>query len=168
MLKGGGKSVVTANSRFVGPGHFGHLVLDEGVEKFSCHYEADLDRSGYSVLDIRPLLWKNGWPVGGDNFKAGTYEIQSERSGFALELAVDFVRMPRIWTRLLWRTSSSCTGQLLAHRQLIHLQRQLQEPTHRQPIRLQRMHQEPILQVQADLVIPVCHLVLAAAHLQVL
>ena len=39
------------------------------MEKFSCHYEADLDRSGYSVLDIRPLLWKNGWPVGGDNFK---------------------------------------------------------------------------------------------------
>jgi arabinan endo-1,5-alpha-L-arabinosidase len=95
MLKGGGKSVAAASGRFVGLGHFGHLVLDEGVEKFSCHYESDLDRSGYSVLDIRPLLWKNGWPVGGDNFKGGTYEIQSERSGFALELAVDFVRMPR-------------------------------------------------------------------------
>ena len=90
MLKGGGKSVATASGRFVGLGHFGHSVLDEGVEKFSCHYEADLDRSGYSVLDIRPLLWKNDWPVGGDNFKQGTYEIQSERNGFALELAVDF------------------------------------------------------------------------------
>ncbi len=36
----------------------------------------------------------------GDNFKEGTYEIQSERSGYALELAVDFVRMAgarRIW-----------------------------------------------------------------------
>jgi arabinan endo-1,5-alpha-L-arabinosidase len=65
------------------------------VEKFSCHYEADLDRSGRSVLDIRPLLWKDGWPVGGDNFAGGTYEIQSERSGYALELAVDFVRMDR-------------------------------------------------------------------------
>jgi hypothetical protein len=31
--------------------------------------------------------------VAGDNFKEGTYEIQSERSGYALELAVDFVRM---------------------------------------------------------------------------
>jgi hypothetical protein len=31
--------------------------------EFSCHYEADLDRGGASVLDIRPLLWKNGWPV---------------------------------------------------------------------------------------------------------
>ena len=96
MFKGGGKSVATANGRFVGLGHFGHMDLGDGVEKFSCHYEADLDRSGYSVLDIRPLMWKNGWPVGGDNFKQGTYEIQSERSGFALELAVDFVRMPRI------------------------------------------------------------------------
>ena len=59
------------------------------------HYEADLDRSGRSVLDIRPLLWKDGWPVAGDNFKEGTYEIQSERSGYALEASVDFVRMAR-------------------------------------------------------------------------
>jgi arabinan endo-1,5-alpha-L-arabinosidase len=93
MLKGGGKFVVGASGRFVGPGHFGLLDLGDGVEKFSCHYEADLDRSGRSVLDIRPLLWKDGWPVAGDNFKEGTYEIQSERSGYALELAVDFVRM---------------------------------------------------------------------------
>ena len=95
MLKGGGKLVVAASGRFVGPGHFGRLDLGDGVEKFSCHYEADLDRSGRSVLDIRPLLWKDGWPVGGDNFAGGTYEIQSERSGFALELGVDFVRMDR-------------------------------------------------------------------------
>jgi arabinan endo-1,5-alpha-L-arabinosidase len=60
----------------------------------SCHYEADLDQSGRSVLGIRPLLWKNGWPVAGDNFKEGTYEIESERRGYALELVVDFVRMP--------------------------------------------------------------------------
>ena len=52
-----------------------------------------MDRSGRSVLDIRPLMWKDGWPVGGDNFEEGTYEIQSERSGGALELATDFVRM---------------------------------------------------------------------------
>ena len=92
-LKGGGKLVVAASGRFVGPGHFGLLDLGDGVQKFSCHYEADLDRSGRSVLDIRPLLWKDGWPVAGDNFREGTYEIQSERSGYALELAVDFVRM---------------------------------------------------------------------------
>lgn len=94
MLQGGGKLVVAASGRYVGPGHFGLLDLGDGVQKFSCHYEADLDRGGRSVLDIRPLLWKDGWPAGGDNFKGGTFEIQSERSGYALELAVDFVRMP--------------------------------------------------------------------------
>ncbi len=93
LLKGGGKLVAAASGRFVGLGHFGLLDLGDGVQKFSCHYEADLDRSGRSVLDIRPLLWKDGWPVGGDNFQEGTYEIESERSGYALELAVDFVRM---------------------------------------------------------------------------
>ena len=93
LLKGGGKLVVAASGRHYGPGHFGLLDLGDEVQKFSMHYEADMDRSGRSVLDIRPLLWKDGWPVGGDNFEAGTYEIQSERSGFALELATDFVRI---------------------------------------------------------------------------
>jgi arabinan endo-1,5-alpha-L-arabinosidase len=94
MLKGGGKMVVAAGGRVNGPGHFGRFVLEEGVEKMSLHYEADLDQSGRSVLGIRPLLWKNGWPVAGDLFKEGTYEIESERRGYALELVVDFVRMP--------------------------------------------------------------------------
>ena len=95
LIRGGGKLVVAASGRFVGPGHFGRLLITDGIEKFSCHYEADLDRSGRSVLDIRPLLWKDGWPIGGDNLWEGTYEIQSERSGGALELGVDFVRMER-------------------------------------------------------------------------
>jgi arabinan endo-1,5-alpha-L-arabinosidase len=94
MLKGGGKMVVAAGDRLIGPGHFGRIVLGDGVQKMSCHYEADLDQSGHSVLGIRPLLWKNGWPVAGENFKEGTYEIESERRGYALELGVDFVRMP--------------------------------------------------------------------------
>ena len=94
-LRGGGKLFVAASGRFVGPAHFGLLDLGEGVQKFSCHYESDMDRGGRSVLDIRPLLWKDGWPVAGDNFEEGTYEIQSEWSGYALELAVDFVRMDR-------------------------------------------------------------------------
>ena len=42
-------------------------------------------------LDIRPLLWKDGWPVAGENFKEGTYEIESVRTGTALELAVEGV-----------------------------------------------------------------------------
>ena len=93
MIKGGGKMVIAAGERVNGPGHFGRTVVGDGIEKMSCHYEADLDQSGRSVLGIRPLLWKNGWPVAGDNFKEGTYEIESERRGYALELIVDFVRM---------------------------------------------------------------------------
>ena len=94
MLKGGGKMVVAAGGRLMGPGHFGRFIVENGVEKMSCHYEADLDQSGRSVLAIHPLLWKNGWPVAGENLKEGTYEIESERRGYALELIVDFVRMP--------------------------------------------------------------------------
>ena len=93
MLKGGGKMVANASGHHIGLGHFGRMVLGDGVEKFTCHYEADLDKGGRSVLDIRPLLWVDGWPVGGDNFIDGTYEIQSMRSGFALELGVDRVSM---------------------------------------------------------------------------
>ena len=91
MLQGGGKLFLGSGGRYVGPGHFGLLDLGDGVEKFSCHYEADLDRGGISVLDIRPLLWRDGWPVAGENVKAGTYAIESARTGTALELAVQGV-----------------------------------------------------------------------------
>ncbi|HHY86032.1 MAG TPA: family 43 glycosylhydrolase [Verrucomicrobia bacterium] len=93
MLRGGGKLVVAANGRLIGPGHFGLIDLGDGVQKFSCHYEADLDRGGRSVLDIRALLWKDGWPVAGEQFMGAVFQIHSERKGYALELAVDFVRM---------------------------------------------------------------------------
>jgi arabinan endo-1,5-alpha-L-arabinosidase len=93
MLKGGGKMVIAAGERVVGPGHFGRVILENGVEKMSCHFEADLDQSGRSVLGIRPLVWKDEWPVAGENLKEGTYEIESVRRGYALELSVDFVRM---------------------------------------------------------------------------
>ena len=92
MLAGGGKMVVDAADRQFGAGHFGRYIEDDGVEKMSFHWEADLDRSGRSVLAIRPILWVNDWPVAGDLFEDGTYEISSVRRGYALELAVDFVR----------------------------------------------------------------------------
>jgi arabinan endo-1,5-alpha-L-arabinosidase len=94
MIKGGGKMVLAAGGRTAGAGHFGRTVLEDGVEKMSFHWEADLDQSGRSTLGIRPIVWKNGWPVAGENFKEGTYEIESERRGYALELLVDFTRMP--------------------------------------------------------------------------
>ena len=92
MVAGGGKMVIDGEDRQFGAGHFGRYIEDEGVEKMSFHWEADLDRSGRSVLAIRPIVWVNDWPVGGDAFQAGTYEISSVRRGYALELAVDFVR----------------------------------------------------------------------------
>lgn len=91
MIEGGGKLLIGSGGRVIGPGHFGLLDLGQGVEKFSMHWEADLDRGGASVLDIRPLLWKDGWPIPGENAKDGTYELESVRTGTALELAVEGV-----------------------------------------------------------------------------
>jgi arabinan endo-1,5-alpha-L-arabinosidase len=88
MLEGGGKLFAGSRGRQIGPGHFGLLDLGDGVQKFSLHYEADLDRGGISVLDIRPLLWRDGWPVAGHNLVRGTYAIESVRTGSVLELAV--------------------------------------------------------------------------------
>ena len=89
MIQGGGKLFAGSAGKVIGPGHFGLLDMGDGVQRFSCHYEADLDRGGASVLDIRPLLWKDSWPVAGENLTAGTYEIESVRTGTALELAVE-------------------------------------------------------------------------------
>jgi len=102
MLKGGGRMVIAAHGDVVGPGHFGRYVEEEGVEKMSCHFEGDFTHDGMSVLGIRPLLWRDGWPVAGNAFSEGIYEIESVRRGYALELAVDFVRIPqerRMWTQ---------------------------------------------------------------------
>ena len=89
MIRGGGKLLVGSGGRSIGPGHFGLIDLGNGVQKFSLHYEADLDRGGASVLDIQPLLWKDGWPIAGDHLKGGIYEIESMRTGTALEMAVE-------------------------------------------------------------------------------
>jgi arabinan endo-1,5-alpha-L-arabinosidase len=89
MIQGGGKLFAGSGGRVIGPGHFGLLDLGDGVQRFSLHYEADLDRGGASVLDIRPLLWKDGWPVAGENLREGTYQIESARTGTVLELAVE-------------------------------------------------------------------------------
>lgn len=103
MLQGGGKMLLSAGNGKTGPGHFGRYVEEDGVEKMSFHYEADFARGGRSVLAVLPLIWNNGWPVAGETVAEGTYEIESQRHGYALELAVDFVRMPhrmfRFWEK---------------------------------------------------------------------
>ena len=93
MYHGGGRMVVAARDRRAGAGHFGRTIIDEGVEIMSFHWEADFDLGGRSTLAILPLLWKNDWPYAGEQVKDGVYEIESERRGYSLELAVDFVRM---------------------------------------------------------------------------
>lgn len=117
MFHGGGRMVIAAGDRVCGPGHFGRTILDEGVEVMSCHFEADFDRSGRSVLGIRPLLWKNGWPVAGERFRGGTFEIASERRGYALELAVDFVRIQQERERF-WNMDTSKPLKVIPDQQL--------------------------------------------------
>lgn len=117
MLNGGGRMVIAAGDRVCGPGHFGRTIIDEGVEIMSCHYEADFDQGGRSVLGLRPLLWKNGWPVAGERFHGGTFAILSERRGYSLEMAVDFVRIQHErqgW----WRTNSDEPVKPVADQQL--------------------------------------------------
>lgn len=88
MNRGGGKLFLATGDGKIGAGHFGLLDLGDGVQKFSCHYEADLDHQGASVLDIRPLMWRDGWPLAGDNLKGGTFQMISKHAGTDLELAV--------------------------------------------------------------------------------
>ena len=91
MIQGGGTQLIGSGGRFIGPGHFGLINLGNGVEKFSMHWEADLDQGGRSVLGIRPLLWKNGWPVAGEVLTGGTFEIHSVHTGTSLDMAVEGV-----------------------------------------------------------------------------
>ena len=93
MFHGGGRMVVAAGDRCAGAGHFGRYIVDEGVELMSFHWEADFDMGGRSVLAVRPIVWKNGWPVAGERLRGGTFAIESERRGYSLEMAVDFVRI---------------------------------------------------------------------------
>jgi arabinan endo-1,5-alpha-L-arabinosidase len=62
--------------------------MDDGVEKFSCHYEADTSKGGRAVLDIRPLLWTpDGWPAPGEHVKDGTYQVRSKPTATVLQVA---------------------------------------------------------------------------------
>lgn len=81
MARGGGTLFLAAAGKKIGPGQFG-LLTEDGVEKFSCHYEADLDRGGRPTLDIRPLLWTaDGWPQPGEDVQDGTYQMLSQQTG---------------------------------------------------------------------------------------
>jgi len=85
LARGAGTLFLASAGTQVGPGHFG-LLPDDGVEKFSCHYEGDLEKRGRSFLEIRPLLWTaDGWPVAGENVREGICQIRSQRTGTILQ-----------------------------------------------------------------------------------
>jgi len=88
MAHGGGALFLSSHGHLIGPGHFG-LLAEDSVEKFSSHYEADLDNGGTSVLDIQSLLWKqDGWPAAGSDPVDGTYQIRSRGTGQIIETSV--------------------------------------------------------------------------------
>ena len=101
LLHAEGQLFLAAAGKQIGPGHFG-LLVDDGVEKFSCHYEADLEKGGRSILDIRPLLWTaDGWPLPGDNVKDGTYQIRSQRTGTVLQSSANTNGIKTVTARYL-------------------------------------------------------------------
>ena len=85
MAHGGGALFLASHANLIGPGHFG-LLIEDGIEKFSSHYEADLNNGGTSVLDIQPLLWRqNGWPAPGSDPADGAWQLRSKRTGQIIE-----------------------------------------------------------------------------------
>ncbi len=95
LLKGGGKLVAAASGRHYGPGHFGLLDLGDGVRSSPCITRRTWTAAAAACLPFARCFGKMAGRSAETSSRAGTYEIQSERSGFALELATDFVRIDR-------------------------------------------------------------------------
>jgi len=95
MVRGGGTLFVASDAKNIGPGQFGYLAED-GVEKFSCHYEAVVGGTGRSVMDIRPMLWTaNGWPLAGKNIEDGTYQLRPHHASMVLQSSTNAVEIDR-------------------------------------------------------------------------
>ncbi len=112
MTEGGGGLFLASEGAYIGPGHFG-LLLDDGVEKFSCHDEGMVGRAGRSILDIRPLLWTaDGWPMPGESLREGTYQIRSQRTGMILQASTNAVETARYLVRenQKWNITSAGGG----------------------------------------------------------
>ena len=64
MLQGGGKMVLSAGNRATGPGHFGHFVEEEGVEKMSFHYEGTTTAAAAACWPCAPCSGRTAgrWP----------------------------------------------------------------------------------------------------------
>ena len=72
MLKGGGKLVIASRDTYIVLG-ISVDIIEEG-RKMSCHFEADLEQSGRSVLGIRPLCGK----MDGLSLEVSKKELTSE------------------------------------------------------------------------------------------
>jgi len=96
LARGAGTLFIASSGTQIGPGHLGPLVIDDGVERFSCHYEGDLERPGRSFLDTKPLIWTvDGWPMPGQDIRKGTYQIRSYRAGTVLQVDPNATRGSR-------------------------------------------------------------------------
>jgi len=112
-LKGGGKLVVAASGRFVGPGHFGLLDLGDGVQKFSCHYEADLNRGGRSVLDIRRCSGKTDGPLPATIFRKASmrFSLNAAATHWSWRWTLcEWPQYARFWPTKWTRDPNSATG----------------------------------------------------------
>src|SRR5690606_5933708 len=65
LLESGGKLIAGWHERRIGPAHCVMLDFGYDLQKFSLHYDSDLDRGGISVLEIQPPLWRDGWSIAG-------------------------------------------------------------------------------------------------------
>jgi arabinan endo-1,5-alpha-L-arabinosidase len=64
MLDGGGTLVIAGHGHWRGPGHNGIFLGDDG--DWFVNHMYDVDHNGAATMQIRPLLWSNGWPLVGE------------------------------------------------------------------------------------------------------
>ncbi len=65
MTEGGGELVVMGGQRWRGPGH--NSLLQTPSQDWLVHHVIDANRPcAGRLLQIRPLSWRDGWPVAGD------------------------------------------------------------------------------------------------------
>lgn len=64
LLHGGGTVVLAGRGTCRGPGHNGILLSQRG--DFLVHHMYDAAARGISTMQIRPMLWSDGWPVVGE------------------------------------------------------------------------------------------------------
>ena len=91
MIKGGGKLFVGSGGRVVGPGHFGLLDLGDGVQKFSCTMKRTWTGAAPACWTSARCCGKTAGPSPARTSRKAPIEIESVRTGTALELAVEGV-----------------------------------------------------------------------------